>query len=82
MCRIIDRSTVDKDNQSGIISKDSNWIDYRNIYEKETNFDISMLVDIELSLRKDLKVMCRKNNNENELKRLMKLDGELYINKV
>ena len=35
-----------------------------------------MLVDIELSIRKDLKILYKKNKNESELKRLMKIDGE------
>ena len=44
---------------------------------------MSMLIDIELSIRKDLKILYKKNNNETELNRLRRIDGEfLKVNKV
>ncbi len=55
----------------------SNWVNYTHQnYDKLNEFDFSMLVDIEISIRKDLKKVCKKNNNIEELKRLMEIDGE------
>jgi|LauGreDrversion4_2_1035121.scaffolds.fasta_scaffold1730020_2 hypothetical protein len=63
--------------QSGKENMNSNWVNYTHQnYDKMNEFDFSMLVDIELSIRKDLKTMCKKNNNIEELKRLMAIDGE------
>ncbi len=50
--------------QSGKENMNSNWVNYTHQnYDKMNEFDFSMLVDIELSIRKDLKTMCKKNNN-------------------
>ena len=64
------------DNNENQNKPNSNWINYNHNHDKVSSFDLSMLVDIELSIRKDLKILYKKNNNESELKRLMKIDGE------